>query len=59
MGKYLSALTSVKTNKRNFTDGFWFSHSFRITPNKNKKLSYIVILLILIVRREDYAGYNH
>lgn len=24
-----------------------------------KKLSYIVILLILIVRREDYAGYNH
>lgn len=58
MGKYLSALTSVKTNKRNFTDGFWFSDSFRITPNK-KKLSYIVILLILIVRREDYAGYNH
>lgn len=26
---------------------------------KKKKLSYIVILLILIVRREDYAGYNH
>lgn len=57
-GKHLSALTSVKKIKETLQMGIGSVTRLRLYPIK-KLLPYIVILLILIVWREYYSGYNH